>query len=790
MLYQPSLQENDSNLKIAHNDKQDVDIQNKLQTLNFNVNMEYDSKGDFLQHIAVRNGVSYLPLLMAMVKTHGADIQLSNIEGMTPLMLAAAAGNCVLCDVLICIFEADPNKPNSLSGRTALHYAVEGNHRKTVECLIQRGADINIVDNDDLRADDILQTADDDCREIIAFNRIKRMERLCDLIKKGDIFSTHLLSSDLCVIDTEGMTLIMLAATHNKPKCLHHLLKVNKSTINAQHSKTGMTALAMSARLGNLEATEVLLRHNACALITDMAGYIPLHHAVMNNQGNVVDIFLNHFPHSYVGLYKAMHLCKNTSIQAKLKFAWEKRQEKIVRPKLLECAINGNAEELFGLLDEGDSINQKGCIGILALHLAVQNCHLEVLQLLLENGGDIARRHPVTGSTLLHVAAKMGYLDIVLYLLQFCKYSHKKHPASLIGKSSKTDKYFGKLKSFLDVNAVDIDNKTALQLAAEKGLSEIVNLLLSHGATASILGSDDQLLTCAQFEEIHLAIETYRQQHTHEIMKIIDCISAKELSVLQEIWLPRFDHHLRDKEGNTPLMVAAKSGNIQVIQFLLESAVYLEKTQSEIERENIDDADSDTDSGVLDLAVQDCSNIEDEFEISCEKTAVSPDTDSHISTKQNYLSSELQGCAGITDCSELHQRRLIPAATDTSRHKSQSIYHGGLVSHVCAMNLKNGQNVLHSAIHNKDAPHILALFLERDPLPLNMQDDRGETVLHLACRLGRQKSVKLFLGRPDIDLNIHTFDGYLPEEVASSKVIQKMVEMARPSSSGQLQKAR
>ena len=36
---------------------------------------------------------------MALMKIHKADIELSNEDGMTALMLAAVAGNYVLCDV-------------------------------------------------------------------------------------------------------------------------------------------------------------------------------------------------------------------------------------------------------------------------------------------------------------------------------------------------------------------------------------------------------------------------------------------------------------------------------------------------------------------------------------------------------------------------------------------------------------------------------------------------------------------------------------------------------------------
>ena len=37
---------------------------------------------------------------------------------------------------------------------------------------------------------------------------------------------------------------------------------------------------------------------------------------------------------------------------------------------------------------------------------------------------------------------------------------------------------------------------------------------------------------------------------------------------------PRFDHNLRDKDGDTPLMVACKYGRVEMVKFLLQSAVY------------------------------------------------------------------------------------------------------------------------------------------------------------------------------------------------------------------------
>ncbi|CAG5129423.1 unnamed protein product, partial [Candidula unifasciata] len=765
--------------KKTQNTKHFVAIYNNLQTLKFDVNMECDKSGDFLVHIAARGGLSYLPLMMTLVKSHGADIELTNGQGMTPLMLAAADGNSDLCDVLICLFQADTNKPNPKTGRTALHYAAERKHRKTVECLILRGADVNLEDHGGLRADDILTPLGDDCQEVIVFNRTKRMDMLTELVFRQEILSSQISPSDLCVVDGNGKTLIMTVAVYNKFQTLQYLLEVSTLTIDAQHRLSGMTAVAMAARLGNLEAVQVLLRHKACPVIVDMDGYLPLHHAVMNNHTHVVDAFFSHFPSTYTGLYKAMQLSVSATIHDRLKSAWKRRQEKIVMPKLLECAVNGQAEELYRLLEEGDSITQERGTSW-PICLAVENGHLEVLRLLQEHRKDVvSTHHPITSDSLLHVATKMGHLDIVSYLLQFCRSSQRNlrpvdQTSTQTGHKAKPYHCKINLESVLDINTMDKHDQTALHIAVERGFSHIVKLLLSHGASTSVVDREGKLLTCPQYEGIQVALETHRRQHTLQIMTCIEDGSRKAQCVLRKLWLPRFDHHLRNSTGSTPLMVASRTGNIAVIKFLLESAVYPETAQFDCERDKCD-SESDTDSGVLDLTSgsppQDCSNVLYEIERSLNSVVAS--TDLHESKQDNFSLSPQKHGNYLPDVSWFLQRKLASSDNCTRRPQCRTIYHRGLVSHVRAVNLKDGSNVLHYALHNSDVPQIIGLFLQHDPTLVNMQDDRGETALHLACKWEERNA------RPDANLNICTFDGSTVEDLTTSKAIKKMLEKSK-----------
>lgn len=781
MVLKPSLQDKDIIFKLAADPKCFDEIQKKLQSLDFNVNTECDTSGDFLLHIVCKKGLSQLPLMMALVKIQRADVELCNAEGHTSLMLAAAAGNCVLCDVLMCLFGADPNKPNPNTGRCALHYAVEGNHRKTVECLLRRGADVNVEDRQGRRPDDIplCQGTNDDCHEVIQFNRMRRIEALGERIRKGELERHHLLPSDLYVVDAEGYTLIMTAAISNRASALETLLSVTKSSIDAQHIKTGMTALTIAAQVGNVEAVEVLIQQGANPTIRDMQNYLPLHHAVLNNQEKVVAAMLDCFPHCYWGLYTASRLCKRTSIHVKLKSAFIKRQEEMVTPKLLACAMNGAADELYQLLDDGDNINLKSGSGNWPLYLAVENGHLDVVKLLFERGGDIRKRHSTTGETVLHIAAKMGHLHVTEYLLHFCHLAHTRSSHRLPSRSK-----------LLDINTTDTNNRTPLQVAAERGFSKIVEMLLKHGATTALLDGGGQLITCPQFEGVRMQIEAHRQQHTRDIVTAITDRSRKAFEQLQTIWLPRFDHNLRTKQGDTPLMVACTAGKLQILKFLLESAVY---PQARLEADS--DDDSDADSGVLDPSAGSFfpthavkSSDGEELQTSGAFTQSMEVQAGPLVHSGDFTHSmgripedgEMKAEAGLpTTTAGSSHRSLDALLHDIDRPKGLYIFHDGLISHVCAVNLHDGSTALHRVVEHADNSQMVKLLTTADPTCINLQTDSGLSPLHLACRLGRKKVLEQLLATEGVDVNLRTLDSLLPEEMTHNKSIIRMVQKAR-----------
>lgn len=123
--------------------------------------------------------------------------------------------------------------------------------------------------------------------------------------------------------------------------------------------------------------------------------------------------------------------------------------------KIHEYAINGDAAGVSSeLVAHPDEINTPEDKGQTALHLAAENCHTNVVILLLDNGAKINVRAE-DGATPLHLAAQEGCTDTVMVL---------------INRKAK-------------VNIRDSQGRTPLLRAKQWGQDGIVQMLKQHGGT-------------------------------------------------------------------------------------------------------------------------------------------------------------------------------------------------------------------------------------------------------------------------------------------------------------------
>jgi ankyrin repeat protein len=132
------------------------------------------------------------------------------------------------------------------------------------------------------------------------------------------------------------------------------------------------------------------------------------------------------------------------------------------RTPLHLAAENGHTSIVEVLLTKGAHVNAVDRDRAIPLHFATKNGHKNIVKTLLENGASVNCIYR-SGKTSLHLAAESGHTNIVKVLLE----------------------------NGAEVNYVDIDEKTPLHLAVENVHIKVVKALLQKGANPSLKDKDD-----------------------------------------------------------------------------------------------------------------------------------------------------------------------------------------------------------------------------------------------------------------------------------------------------------
>ena len=206
--------------------------------------------------------------------TAGADVNLADGMGRTPLISAAIDGAAHMCRVLvessngaIDVDAADAN------GCTALMAAAGCGHADLVAQLIEHGADVNTVDVDG--------------RSVLTIGAHAGQTRVVEQL-------VNVYGLDEYHADNAGTLPVHYAAAQPHADCLRALIEHNPSTITACDGGNNRQPLYIAVVESHAANVRVLLAHASVVQVDCQThdGDTPLRAALLNEQAEIVDLLL------------------------------------------------------------------------------------------------------------------------------------------------------------------------------------------------------------------------------------------------------------------------------------------------------------------------------------------------------------------------------------------------------------------------------------------------------------------------------------------------------------------
>ena len=397
----------------------------------------------------------------------GADPNQRLANGETPLMMAARNGSVAAIKVLL-HHKADVNTKETLRGTTALMWAAEQGHSDAVKALVAGGADLGAATEWDTRNSrlNIAPTVQQRAQSAQGAGGLGGLARARTRRAAAggaaspddfDDFAAFFRGPQ--IKDGGGLTPLVYAAREGCLECARALVEAGADVNQVTHY--GWTALLTATQNRHYQLGRYLLDHGADPNIANKGGWTPLYLATDNRNIEAGDYPVRKPDMDHLDYIKLL-LDKGANVNTRICGA--QSSDKECKGDTTETRTNFTMQWLY----------EDGATPFVR---AAQSGDVTLMKLLLAQGADpkIATAH---NDTALAVAAGIGWVEGVTF-----EWSPE--------ESLEAVKMC--LDLGIDPNVPDDQGRTALHGAAHKGRTDVIQLLVDHGANleAHDFGSRD-----------------------------------------------------------------------------------------------------------------------------------------------------------------------------------------------------------------------------------------------------------------------------------------------------------
>ncbi|SUW07618.1 ankyrin repeat-containing protein [Brachyspira pilosicoli] len=565
--------------------------------------LEYNASVD------ITNNYNYTALIYACIYgnldvvkillEHKADMYIeTKLEKnyLTTLMIACSQNYTEIVRILL-ENGYDPNYKNQ-RGETAFIYYISIENNPSIEIiklLLEYGADINA------------QNSKGSTALMLASYDEEKKDFMRTLLENGA--DTELTNN------YNGNTALLNACERRNIEGVKLLLEYN-ANINVQ-DEFKKTPLILACDADSYDIVKILLEHNADINLSDHRKETPLMYAVEEKNRDIVELLLKYNPDLTL---------KNESSKTALDIAYKRnnyvkeiadliKEASSREIQFLYAAAENNVNKVLKYIAEGIDINNTidesdDSIGSNALILASEFHHKEIIKILLENNADVNFKNYLNKTALEYVASNDDNFDIALEFIKrgadVNALDNENATPLMYAASHNAKKILNLLiENNADINIQTKSGYTALILAAMHNHINIVKILIEN--KADVFARDGYGRRCSYYADENWNDEMckiFSKYHDDEYKKntqfIFDVLYSKTdeinkyiseggdvnfqddggltaLTVVEKREVAKIlldnnaDINKKGRDGYTPLMMAVRRDNINLIEFFIEN---------------------------------------------------------------------------------------------------------------------------------------------------------------------------------------------------------------------------